>query len=457
MQETATQIYSILAGLEQYSPYFFAVFYFLGHVWWFFLPFLFFPNYRGKYLDYMITKFVISKPNVVLEIKLPREVTKPVRAMENVMNTLFSIYDAPGDWKEKYFEGKIVLRMSFEIVGIDGVPHFYVRCPRAARKIVESAFFSQYPEVEIFEVPDYADAVPHDIPNDDWDLWGCEFKAMAKSDVYPIKTYESFFEENIDTKEEKRFDPISTLLENMTLLERGEQLWIQIIAKPVASVDAEDNYFKRGREEIDRLLGRKAEKKADIYDDLPMIIRIWVLIAKILFPSFYTGDEDQKKQEDEFPLEFRLTQGEREVISAIERKISKTCFHSTVRFLYVARREKFSGAAKGYAISHFSQFATQNLNRFKPHNTTKLQAPEIARLRRLYLKKRNMFMRYYYRELSYGDRLFMNNVTPTAFLASSEELATLFHFPGVGVVPNTSIGRVPTKKAAPPSSLPIGE
>jgi len=456
MQEQATQIYFMLVGLEQYSPYLFAILYTVGHVWWFFLPFLFFPNYREKYLEYVQTNFVISKPNIVLEIKLPRDVIKPVRAMENVMNTLFSVYDAPGDWKETYFEGKIVLRMSFEIVGIDGIPHFYVRCPRAARKIVESAFFSQYPEVEMFEVPDYADVVPQDIPNGEWDMWGCEFKAMARSDVYPIKTYESFFEENLETKEEKRFDPVATLLENITLLERGEQLWVQIIAKPVASVDSEDNYYKRGREEIDKLLGRKEEKKSDPFDDLPMIIKIWVLIAQILFPFFYAG-EDEKKKDEEFPIEFRLTQGEREIISAIERKISKTCFHSTVRFVYVARREKFSGAAKGYAISHFSQFATQNLNRFKPHNTTKLQAPALFRQRIIYLKKRNMFTRYYYRELSSPDVIFMNSVSSTKFLASSEELATLFHFPGISVAPSTSVGRVPTKKAAPPAALPIEE
>jgi hypothetical protein len=457
MQEAIYQLYFFLAGLDQYSPYLFAFFHIIGQVWWFFLPFFFFPNYKSKYLDYVVTKFIISKPNVLLEIKLPRDVTKPIRAMENVMNTLFAIYDAPGDWKEKYFEGKIVLKISFEIVGIDGIPHFYVRCPRAARRVVESAFFSQYPELEIFEVPDYVEAMPQDVPNPNWDMWGCEFKTMAPSDVYPIRTYESFFEENSDSKDEKRFDPLSTLLENITLLQRGEQLWVQIIAKPVASVDKEDNYYKRGRAEIDRLLGRNGTKKASPYDDLPMIIKIWVLIAQVLFPSFMTGEDEKKKEDEMFPPEFRLTQGEREIISAIERKISKTCFHSTIRFIYTARQEKYFGAAKGYAISHFSQFATQNLNRFKPHNTTKVQPPAICRQRRIYLKKRNMFSRYLYRELSSPDVIFMNDVTPTTFLASSEELATLFHFPGIGVVPSTSVGRVSTKKAAPPSTLPIEE
>ncbi|MFA5080060.1 MAG: hypothetical protein WC472_00340 [Candidatus Paceibacterota bacterium] len=457
MQEVFYQLNFILAELETYSPYWFAIFNIISQIWWFFLPFFFFPTYKARYLDYVTTKFIISKPNILLEIKLPRDVTKPIRAMENVFNTLFAVYD-PADWKERIFEGKDVLRLSFEITGIDGVPHFYVRAPRAARKVVESAFFSQYPEVEIFEVPDYVETMPQDVPNSGWDMWGCEFKAMARSDVYPIRTYESFFEENSDSKDEKRFDPLSTLLENITLLQRGEQLWVQIIAKPIASVDAEDNYFKRGRAEIDKLLGRTVEKKGSSADDLPMIIRIWVLIAEILFPGFMTGEDEKKKEDEMFPLEFRLTQGEREIISAIERKISKTCFHSAIRFVYVARHEKYYGAAKAYVISHFAQFATQNLNRFKPHNTTKVQPPAVFRHRRVYLKKRNMFSRYLYRELSSTpDNLFMNDFSPTTFLASSEELATLFHFPGIAVVPTTSVERVSTKKAAPPAALPIEE
>lgn len=458
MQEAALQIFQFFVGMGEYSDYFLAPLYVIGQVWWFFLPFIFYPNYKEKYMEYMNTKFILSKPNMLLEIKLPRIVTKPIRAMENVFNALFAVYDAPGDWKEHYFEGKVVLRFSVEIVGIDGTPHFYVRIPRGARNMVESAFYAQYPEVEIFEVPDYVEAMPQDIPNNEWDCWGCEFKGMAKSDVYPFKTYESFFEENNNSKEEKRFDPLATLMENITLLEKGEQLWIQIIAKPVASVDAEDNYVKRGKAEIDRLLQREIkEQKGSPYEDYPMIIKIWFLIISHIFSSLSGEETAAEKKEEAFPMEFRLTQGEREVIAAIERKISKTCFKTTMRFMYIARKEKFFGAAKGYAISFFSQFATQDLNRFKPHNTTKVQAPAVFRKRRLYLKKRNMFTRYLYRELSYEDRLFMNDVSDTTYLASSEELATLFHFPGLEVVPNMSLGRVETKKAAPPASLPIEE
>ncbi len=458
MQEEILHILELISRLNSFSPYLIAPIYVLGHIWWFFLPFLFYPNFKDKYMEYMNTQYVLARPNMLLEIKLPREIKKPIRAMENVFNALFAIYDPPGDWKEHYFEGKVVLRFSVEITGIDGIPHFYIRIPRGAKNVVESAFYAQYSEIEIVEVPDYVDMIPQDIPNNEWDCWGCEFKGLAPSDVYPFRTYESFFEENPDAKDERKFDPLSTLIENINLLSKGEQLWIQIVARPVASVDTEDNYVKRGKEEIDRLLQRGSpEKKKSPYDGYPMIILIWIYIAKIIFPNLFPAESEEAKEDSAIPMEFRLTQGEREVVSAIENKISKTCFKTTMRFMYVARREKFFGAAKGYAISHFGQFATQNLNRFKPHNTTKVQPPAFMRKGRVYLKKRNMFFRYLYRELSYDDRMFMNEFSDATYLASSEELATLFHFPSSEVVPNTSISRVETKKGAPPASLPIEE
>jgi len=81
--------------------------------------------------------------------------------------------------------------VSFEIVGIDGEPHFFIRTPETARSLVESALYSQYPEIEIIEVSDYAKSIPQNIPNKDWEMWGCDFMPI-KPDVYPLKTYPDF-------------------------------------------------------------------------------------------------------------------------------------------------------------------------------------------------------------------------------------------------------------------------
>jgi hypothetical protein len=111
--------------------------------------------------------------------------------MENVFNSIWGSYDPPKDWRASHFEGKVILPISFEIAGIDGVPHMYLRTSSSNRKQIESAIYSQYPEVEIVEVPDYTKQVPMDIPNQDWDMVGADFELM-KPEVYPSKPMRIF-------------------------------------------------------------------------------------------------------------------------------------------------------------------------------------------------------------------------------------------------------------------------
>jgi hypothetical protein len=67
------------------------------------------------------------------------------------------------------------------------------------------------------------------------------------------------------------------------------------------------------------------------------------------------------------------------------------------------------------------------------------------------LKKRNLFKNYVNRDSAFG-------VFPGGtFILSTEELATIFHFPGIEVAPTQSLKRIETKRSAPPTTLPIEE
>ena len=101
---------------------------------------------------------------MLLEIKMPAEVDRPFKAMEQVYAGLWMLYD-PADFYEKWIEGKYDASMSIEIVSIEGNIRFYLRFPEKARNLIESSIYSQYPEVEISEVEDYTKDVPKDIPN----------------------------------------------------------------------------------------------------------------------------------------------------------------------------------------------------------------------------------------------------------------------------------------------------
>jgi len=374
---------------------------------------------------------------MVLEVKVPQQVLRPLRAMENVFNAIWGTYDPPSNWKPKHFDGKSILGASYELAGIDGVPHFFIRLPSSNRKLIESAIYSQYPEVEITEVPDYTKNVPANVPNKDWDIWGCDFMPL-KSSVYPLKTYEQFFEESPQTnKEEKRIDPLSSFFETISRMEKGEQIWIQLIAAPIGV--KEIDYAKAGRKEADKL-SKRPEKPVQ----KPLLYDFWNLLIHGIPPS-------QPKEEESFlPPEMKLTSGERDVVSAIERKATKICYNTVIRYLYAANRKVFFGAAKGYGVSFFAQFSTQDLNGLKPwkKTITKIHAPDLFTARRLYLRKRDLFDKYVRRDSAFEP--YAGGTT----LLSTEELATMFHFPGIEVAPTLALKRIETKKGAPPAELP---
>lgn len=422
-------------------PYLLALKALIFQFWWTIIPFYLFKHLKFVYFLFMANRWAGDKSRkpVVLEVKIPQDVIRPLRAMENVFNAIWGSYDPPKDWRASHFEGKIILGASFEIAGIDGVPHMYIRIPSSNRKLIESAIYAQYPEVEIVEVPDYTKTVPADVPNEDWDLWGCDFQVM-KPDVYPLKTYEQFFEEKPEvSKEEKRIDPLSSLFEVISRMSKGEQLWIQINAKPKSP--KETTFFDRAKKEIDKLA-----KRPEKVPGRSLISDFFYLLIHGEIPT------EEKKEEGFLPPEMKLTTGERDVVSAIERKKSKQCFQCFIKYVYVAKRNVFFGGAKGFGVSFFAQFGTQNLNNTKPWTptTTKVQSPDIFTARRLYLKKRDLIENYRTRDPAFDPF----DVEGATYYLNSEELATIWHFPGAAV-PTASLQRVEMKKGAPPATLPI--
>lgn len=409
-------------------------------VWWVILPFYAFKLLHWSYFLWKNTEwFLENGKSILLEFKFPREITKPLKVMEDVFSVIWGAMFDPPNFKERYFEGKFNLNFSLEIVSLEGIPHFYIRIPEGAKKMIEAAVHSQYPSVEISEAEDYTKKIPLDVPNKEWDLWGCNYMPPGgKEDVYPIKTYKKFFEQNVEAQyEEKRTDPISNLVEGFSKLGKGEQLWFQIVASSAS--DDENDYVKRGKATINELAKRPGPKKEkSLFEE----------IFNILFKS---QDVEEKKDDKLLPPEMFLTPGERDIISAIEEKISKLGFNASVRALYLAKRENYFSPNKIIPIAYMNQFQDKSLNALIPWKPTltKVQAPDIFQERRTFLKKRDLYLRY------------INRVSPfTPYrggtcLLNVEEMATLFHFPGFEVAPTPQLERLEIKKAPPPPTLPV--
>ncbi len=430
---------------EQMRPYLEELWLVFKVWWWVFPPFILWGPLKFMWLWWRQGLWDNKQKKILLEIKIPEDSLKPIRAMEPVLNGFWQLYSPP-NWYEKWWEGQFLLWFSFEIVSLEGTPHFYIRMPERYRNIAESHIYSQYPEAEITVVDDYVKKVPPDIPSKDWEMWGADYRIL-KSEAYPIRTYVDFETEH-EAKEEKRVDPMASLLEGMAKIGPGEQLWVQIMAKPYLGDPTEgERDWKAEARKIRDLEAKRTKKEKPMK---LMIEEMWDLLIHAKPPG--QAVEEEKEM---FPAELKLTPGERDVVAGIERKISKLGFECNVRYIYLAKRDVFFGGHVRMAMSYFTNFISGNLNAMVPWGKmlTKIKRNWYNWFwfvkRRLYLKKRQLFRRYCIR------------VTPLfplgggTFILNSEELATIYHFPSRIVAPAATVPRVEARKGEAPANLPI--
>lgn len=409
---------------------------FIKSWWWVVLPFLLYKPLLNLWLFWRRKEYREEQNFILLEVRIPKDAERPLRAMDNILSGLWSLYEEP-NWKEKWLEGAYILPLSFEVAGLGGEPHFFIRTPDFYRNTVESHIYSQFPEAEIEKVPDYTDFVPEDVPNENWELWGCDFELM--SDVpFPIRTYPKFFEERPGAEAEEKVDPMALLLEGIGKLSSDEQLWLQIVATPVT--DAQTGWISEGEAIRDNLAGRSTSTPSEE----PLIIKAIKVLLTGKPPEFGGGEVEK---EDKW-LEMDLTPGEKNKISAVEDKISQYGYECFIRTVYLAKRDDFFKPHVTIPISFLNQFATSNLNSFKPKAKTITKVNYLFTERRGYLKKRKIFERYKER-LPYPYPL-----SGGTYTLNTEELATIFHFPGEEAAPAPFIERIEARKGEPPSGLP---
>ena len=139
------------------------------------------------------------------------------------------------------------------------------------------------------------------------------------------------------------------------------------------------------------------------------------------------------------------------VVTAIDRSISKHPFDVGIRAIYIAKKDFFDGANIGGILGSMKQFSSEHLNGIKPAGpwmrTLKYPWQDYKDFRRN-RKSREVLALYKRRAYFYppyvGKKMVMN----------TEELATIFHFPGP-VAGTPALERVPSKKSQAPANLPI--
>ena len=404
----------------------------MSYVWFIVLPPLFFYMFRIYWIRYVQELYWLSASWVVLEIIPPKNIEKSPKPMEALFTT-FAGVEKTFDIAEEYISGMFPDYMSLEIVSDSGAVHMYIRSMKKYRHLVEAALYSQYPDVEVLEVPDYVDDVPKIIPNGQWDLWGADVAPTNKHPAFPIRTYKSFEETVTGTM----IDPLSGIFEVMGKLGPGQHMWLQWIIAPKSPTWGQTV----GKELTDKLKGKEAKKES-------IAERLWTDLKDIftnLWASLSGPVEFEKaKKKDEQPLDTRLSPLERDVLKAVEENLGKWQFGVKGRYVYVGRKENFD---KSLGVSglwgSLKQFSDDNMNGMKPDNASKTFANYINQKNRLRYRQRKLLRRYRNRSMD-GVQLVM----------STEELATIFHLPDMNVMA-PSLNRVEAKRGGAPSNLPI--
>lgn len=376
---------------------------------------------------------------IVLSVRIPRLHEQGPRAVDNMFAYLAGAHSS-NSWREEWFDGRTQDTISCEIVSIDGHVQFILRAVRGMRDLLEAAIYSQYPDAEVHEIEDYAAKVPQKYPDEEWDLWGTEM-IPVKSDVYPLKTY-PLFEDSVSGEFK---DPLSAMLESMSRLTPGEQAWFQIILVPIGQGD----FPKKAMETVKKMKGETSPPKKNIIEkvlEYPFSILMDVVEA---FTGIGGGKPAPKKEAGQ-PKIMSMTQGEKDIINAIEMKMSKIVYKCKLRFIYVAKKQVMT---KPRIVNPFigalKQLNSNSLLALKPE--TKHFGINGAlwwfKAKRNNDRKTKLMSAYRHRNTHFG--------TPT-FHLNTEELATLWHFPHSLQVKTPQLNKTEAKHTEPPANLPFG-
>jgi hypothetical protein len=390
------------------------------------LAFILMTIFWKMWVMYVRAEFFFKQKYVLLDIRLPKETMKSPLAMELFLTALHQT-GGEANWFDKYWLGKTRPWFSLELVSIEGKVSFHIWAREATRNYIESTLYAQFPGIEVHQVPDYALSAKYDPKT--MVLWAAEMK-LTKADPYPIKTYIDYKLDK-DPKEEFKVDPIAPMVEYLGSIGANQQVWFQILVRAHKSEDRKAGH-----------LWKTTDKWKD--DAIAEVNKILLRDPK----TKVAGEEN----EDGLSKRPSISKGEEEIVAAIERSVSKLGFDVGIRILYLAKKESFNGTNIPGMLGVWKQFNSENLNGFKP-NTDRLMPrfsypwQDFKEIRQNKVRREALDA---YKRRSY----FYDPHICESFVLNSEELATIFHFPGQ-VAQAPALSRITSKKSDAPPNLPI--
>ena len=339
---------------------------------------------------------VLNVDSVLLMLEIPRTNDKKELAAEQLFASLHGILRDKNELKSS---GGVQEHLSFEIVSTKGQIRFYVWVPKILQSFVEGQIYSQYPTVQIHKMSeDYVDN-RHKHPI----VYSSEL-TLTEDSALPIKTFDSF-----------EVDPLAGITGTLAKLDAdlGEELWIQILTRPIA-----DDWHKSTTDKwINRIKSGGSTGLFGTGFDLKWLAQIFAALWKP--PEGGVGGESK-------PVE--ISERDKTRIAKAEEKATKLGYEVKIRLAYLGADEINAKLNMQALVGTFKQFNSTNLNGFKVEGST-FDPTALD---------------------SYKLRQFTDN----GFILNISELASVYHLPHTSVeTPN--IVWAASKTAEPPAKLPV--
>lgn len=336
----------------------------------------------------------LSDHYILLSISVPKNNSAKPEAAEQFFAALHGIFRHDTEDQP---------RVSLEIVSRKRTITFHAYVPVDLKDFVVSQIFAQYPTVEIKEIgseEDYA-SIP-----DEKRVVATEL-SLKKVAAYPIKTFLNF-----------EVDPLATTTGVLSSLGPDEEVWIQMIVRPL-----DDDWQEHGRTAVKNIKEPPAEGKGLLEVINREMRELFVgFFRQIISPESAAEDKKDDKEKPE------LGGPEQQAIKAIEEKTTKLAFETNIRILSVAYDDHVARAKLEQVVGAYKQFNSLNVNGFVVKDFVTDRA--VIEL---------------FKQRAFGESEMIFNIT---------ELATLYHFPSETVATPT-IAWAGAKKGEPPANLPI--
>jgi hypothetical protein len=335
---------------------------------------------------------------IILKILVPKNNEKTPLAAEQMFAALHGIFRAGEPYQEF---------ISFEMAARDKYLEFYAAVPTHLKDFIQGQIYAQYPTAEISEVDDYTLDDIDRIRSGQLKIAGADLN-LTNTDVYPIKTFLNF-----------EVDPLAGITGVMSKVEKDEQVWVQILAKPLS-----DSWQSKSDSHIKSI--KSGGGGGSFLGEFSSAFghAITGVITTIL-----TGaTPESSKTSKEEPKETKLSGTAELALKGVETKATKLGFGTKIRILALAPNENVARAKISSLVGAYKQFNLLNMNGF--------QASLIHTSFDFYE--------------DFQKRWFVDEGN----IMNIEELASIFHLPSISVeTPN--IVWAGSKKGEPPSDLPI--